>query len=123
MSYKIIDMASLKKAYDQNLPLKYLFFWSNDPQKGLKSALSQWSNHPFPLDDVTYPSAEHYMMAQKVLLFNDRACYEKIISSSHPNAAKKLGREVMNFDEEVWIHERFAIVVKGNYANFHTTPN
>jgi hypothetical protein len=49
----------------------YLYFWSHR-QKNTneidKSCLSQWYPAPFQLEDITYRTAEHYMMAQKALI-------------------------------------------------------
>lgn len=101
--------------------VKYLAFWGHTPKTaGMidKSCLSQWYDTKFVLDGVRYRSAEHYMMAQKALLFNDRAAYRGILNSPHPKQAKEIGREIKTFSEEIWVAQRFAIVVKGNLAKF-----
>jgi len=67
---------------------------------------------------VVYPTAEHYMMAEKARLFEDNSTREKILSAGHPRAAKQLGREVRDFNEEIWAQHRYAIVVRGNEAKF-----
>lgn len=36
----------------------------------------------------------------------------------HPRTLRDLGRQIPNFDEEVWVKERYAIVVEGNYLKF-----
>ncbi|MXN92831.1 DUF1768 domain-containing protein [Flavobacterium sp. Sd200] len=102
-------------------PKKFLMFWGNQPSKDgsiTKSCLSQWWEAAFTADGVEYKSAEHYMMAKKAELFNDTEIMEKIISCKSPAEAKKLGREVKNYDEEQWLKCRFEIVVKGNYYKF-----
>ena len=33
---------------------------------------------PFVVENVPYPTAEHWMMAQKALLFDDKKSFEKI---------------------------------------------
>ncbi|STZ03446.1 Swarming motility protein ybiA [Moraxella equi] len=68
--------------------------------------------------NVTYPTAEHYMMAQKAKLFGDMAIFNEIIHAKHPKQAKDLGRQVKNFDEKIWNKHRFDIVVQGNIAKF-----
>ena len=82
------------------------------------SCFSQWWQSPFIIDNVSYLTAEHYMMAQKALLFNDQSIFEQIVHASHPKQAKELGRKVSNFDEGVWNKHRFDIVVAGNLAKF-----
>ena len=53
------------------------------------------------VDDVIYPTTEHYMMAQKAKLFGDMAIFNEIIHSKYPKQAKDLGRKVKNFDEKI----------------------
>lgn len=101
--------------------VKYLFFWGHQkPDDGSinHGCLSQWYDSGFELDGIYYPTAEHYMMAEKARLFNDTEILEQIISSSHPNAAKKLGRAVTGYNDSVWHQQRSAIVLRGNIAKF-----
>ena len=58
------------------------------------------------------------MMAEKARLFKDDKTLKKILTSSNPGAAKKYGREIKNFKEDVWDQNRFDIVVRGNKAKF-----
>lgn len=48
------------------------------------ACFSQWYDSPFVVDDVIYPTTEHYMMAQKAKLFGDMAIFNEIIHSKHP---------------------------------------
>ena len=117
---QLIDCYSSKKK------IKYLFFWGNTPSSvGAidKSCLSQWYSAKFKVKGATYSTAEHYMMAQKALLFNDLSSYYKIISCNHPGKAKALGRKVSNFKDDLWQEQRFNIVVSGNYYKFSQNPD
>jgi predicted NAD-dependent protein-ADP-ribosyltransferase YbiA (DUF1768 family) len=67
-----------------------------------KGCLSQWWPARFTVDDVSYNSAEHYMMAAKARLSGDAEAAGKILAAPHPGAAKALGREVRGFDEQLW---------------------
>ncbi|WP_040702481.1 NADAR family protein [Nocardiopsis ganjiahuensis] len=100
--------------------IKYLHFWGHQPPPGGVSAscLSQWWAADFTVDGVTYPTAEHFMMAGKARLFGDTEAAERIVAAGHPRDAKTIGREVRGFDQEVWERERFEIVVRGNVAKF-----
>ena len=64
--------------------VKYLFFWGHQkPKSGVnQSCFSQWYEAAFSKSDVSYATAEHFMMAEKALLFQDHAIYEKILSVS-----------------------------------------
>lgn len=116
------DLDWLIVQYRSKKKLKYLYFWGHTPRADgeiSNACFSQWWQlSPFVVDNVTYATAEHYMMAQKALLFNDTAIFEQIIQSKHPKQAKELGRKVANFDEKVWNEHRFDIVVNGNLAKF-----
>jgi len=100
---------------------KYLFFWGHQKSKDgapTASCFSQWWNSPFVVDDVRYNTAEHWMMAQKAFLFNDKEIFAKITAANSPVEVKALGRQVRNFDEAVWNAKRFEIVVAGNLQKF-----
>jgi ribA/ribD-fused uncharacterized protein len=105
--------------------LDYLFFWgphpSHDGSAG-PGCLSQWWPASFSLDGYEYASAEHAMMAQKAFLFDDQETARNIFAAEEPAEAKRLGRTVRNFDEDVWGEHRFDIVVRGNVAKFQQNP-
>lgn len=95
---------------------RFLFFWGHQtPGPGY---LSQWWPAPFTVDGTVYATAEHYMMAEKALLFGDEEAAEAIVAASHPRRAKDIGRGVRDFDEPTWRDHRVAIVTKGNEAKF-----
>lgn len=105
-------------------PVKFLHFWGHTPKTdGIdKSCLSQWYPASFCLDGVTYHTAEHFMMAQKARLFTDQIRLEAILACEHPGEAKKLGRQVRNFDSVLWDQHCFAYVVQGNMGKFSQNP-
>ena len=57
------------------------------------------------------------MMAEKARLF-DGSATDAILTASNPGEAKKLGRQIRNFDQAIWEAHRFEIVVRGNLAKF-----
>ncbi|AHJ99773.1 NADAR family protein [Hymenobacter swuensis] len=102
---------------------KYLYFWGHTGRGELgKEVFSQWYPAAFELDGDTYATAEHYMMAEKARLFNDEATRQAILQAPHPDVAKRLGRQVQNFEEARWDAARFEIVVRGNAAKFGQHP-
>lgn len=101
--------------------LKYLFFWGHQPSKDgqvTQSCFSQWWIAPFTVDGLIYPSAEHWMMVKKALLFDEQAIFEKIVGAKSPAEAKKMGRSIEKFDPKIWDKEKFNIVVAGNFYKF-----
>jgi len=111
----------IKKRYDAEDRLKYIFFWGHRPRKDgqiSQSCFSQWWEESFVVDGKTYKSAEHWMMAGKAKLFGDEEMLQKIIDCRTPAEAKKLGRKVRNFDNDVWLKNRYEIVLDGNKHKF-----
>jgi ribA/ribD-fused uncharacterized protein len=104
---------------------QYVFFWGHRPdERGVigPSCCSQWFEAGFELDGIFYPTAEHFMMAEKARLFGDKTTLAKIIAAQTPQDAKGLGRKVKEFDSEVWERECTEIVVRGNHAKFAQNP-
>ena len=121
----IRSVATLLLHLERDQSLKYLFFWGHTRPAGVpvgKECFSQWYPAPFTIDGDTYPTAEHYMMAEKAHMFGDEAIHAAILKATHPDQAKKLGRGVRNFNEAHWNEERFEVVVRGNAAKFSQHP-
>ncbi len=94
---------------------KFTFFW--------RGYLGQWNRSPFTVGGVIYSCAEKFMMAGKARLFSDFETLEKIMKADKPKVQKDLGREVKNFDLEVWnLHAR-DIVYEGNKNKFNQHPD
>lgn len=111
----------LKDRLKEGRAVEFYFFWGHQPRKDGnigKSCFSQWFERPFEHKGIQYLTAEHWMMAEKARLFADHEHLQKILSSSSPREAKKLGRKVKNFDEKVWGDNREEIVKNGNYLKF-----
>ena len=122
-------MGSLARSRDELLaeggPWKFVFFWGHTPRADGQlgsECFSQWWPAEFSLEGQTYATAEHYMMAEKARLFDDHATLDAILRCDHPAKAKKLGRTVVGFDQEVWERERWDVVVRGNLAKFSSHP-
>jgi len=112
---------------------KYTFFWTTGHVNGWAS---QWYPSFFIVDveieegkgkeHITFPTAEHWMMLQKALLFSDVNIARKIIdlasagnvSKSDLKEIKSFGRKVLNFSEDVWKKNRSRIVLEGTLHKF-----
>ncbi|EJP62853.1 N-glycosidase [Beauveria bassiana] len=83
--------------------MEAVYFWrESDPELGW---LSQWYDCPFRDDENPeriYQTAEHYMMYQKAILFDDN----------------EAGRKVKGFSDKKWTANREVIVRKGNLLKF-----
>jgi hypothetical protein len=63
------------------------------------------------------------MIHRKASLFAPTSLVTKEILSPkgpgpHSRKVRELGRKVPNFDDKVWVQERYATVVDGNYLKF-----
>lgn len=119
------SVEELVTGLDRGLRPRYLFFWSHRPARPGqvdRSCLSQWWMAKFEVRGIVYPSAEHFMMAEKARLFDDDPTRQRILAAGSPAEAKKLGRQVARFDENLWAGERIGIVVAGNRAKFGQNP-
>ena len=114
------SVAELLTAIEAGAEPDYLFFWGHRATRPEVGAwlLSQWFPAWFELDGHTFATAEHYMMWRKAMLFGDEGTAGQILAAGHPGEAKKLGRLVDGFDDEVWQRERWGIVVAASLAKF-----
>ena len=121
-----LDVPALLRKIESGWRPKYLCFWGHQAYPGEKAGkhtLSQWWESDFEIGGIRYPTAEHYMMAEKARLSGDEAALPKILEARTPAAAKALGRRVKNFDQAKWDSHRFDIVARGSIAKFGQNPD
>ena len=118
------NLKTIKQQYDNGSAMSFVFFWEGIKKHGRidSSCLSQWYPSKFMGNDVTYSSAEQYMMAQKALLFNDELVYAGIMAARHPGECKSLGRLIRNFSSELWDKNKYDIVLSGSLMKFSQNP-
>ncbi|UOQ54090.1 NADAR family protein [Hymenobacter cellulosivorans] len=123
-SAPIYTLDALRTALAAGQSFEYFYFWGHTGKPGTvgKECFSQWYPAVFELEGHSYPTAEHYMMAEKARLFQDETTRAAILAAKSPNDAKRLGRQIKNFDEAAWLAARFDIVVQGNAAKFSQHP-
>lgn len=86
--------------------------------------LSNFFHSPFkakPLNyfkELEFQNSEQYIMLHKALLFSDFEMAKNIMDTSSPAEAKKFGRFVKNFDEDLWAKERKHLVFHGLLQKF-----
>ncbi len=99
---------------------EFVFFWKVDASGSTvsKSCLSHWYPCRFHADGTMYSSAEQYLMAEKALLMRDFDTYVQILATDDPAEAKKLGRQVRNFDQILWDRNCMKIAFKANLLKF-----
>ena len=116
-----MDLESCRAAWADGDRPGFLFFWGHTPKvAGVVDTccFSQWWIEPFVDGGVTYPSAEHWMMAEKARVFHDDDARARILASASSKEAKEIGRQVRGFDSEAWAKVCVDVVVKGNLLKF-----
>lgn len=111
---------------DQGKTFDYLLFYGHKAATDgsiTAACLSQWFPAEFEIDGIKYPTAEHFMMAEKARLFDDHNMLQNILECKTPKEAKAFGRKVQNFETEAWQKHCIDIVVKANLAKFSASPS
>lgn len=96
---EIIDCASLLETIKHGSKPEYIYFWGHRSKPGRpvgKECLSQWYPASFVIDDQTYLTAEHFMMASKAVVFGDSEAYESVLRAATPQDAASAA-EASNF--------------------------
>ena len=88
------------------------YFWS------IESPFSQFHPANFEINNEMFVCAEQYMMCNKAKVFGDNRSLRLIMQTKEPRTMKKYGREVENFDPDIWDMCSRQIVQEGNMAKF-----
>jgi ribA/ribD-fused uncharacterized protein len=116
-----LNLKELQTAVAAGGSFRWLYFWghqSKSPYRIGNECFSQWHPSSCEINQILYPTAEHYMMAEKARVFGDEEVLEKILKANTPGEAKALGRQVRGFSDDVWNQVRIEIVERGNLAKF-----
>ncbi|MFN7117076.1 MAG: NADAR family protein [Saprospiraceae bacterium] len=118
------DISWLQKAIKKGEEFEYFYFWEFASfEKTGKHCFSIWHKSPFTIDNLTYPTMQHYMMAHKALIFQDYDRFEKIMVAPTPREAQLLGDEIADIDFEHWAREQYDIAKEGNIHKFNQYPS
>jgi len=78
-----------------------------------------FSRHGFVLEDLEWPSVEHYYQAKK---FDDAQYRELIRRADHPKKARKLGRTRRRKRRPDWKNIKLTVMTRGVYIKCRTHP-
>jgi len=96
-------------------PSNYIFF--------LKNFLSNFHTCNFIGNGVKFTNTEQYFMYQKALTFGDAEIAEAILATKEPYVAKRLGRNVKNYDDRVWAKKRYQVFLDANLLKYTQNPD
>lgn len=89
---KVRSVEALVEALSQGAAVKYVFFWGHREKRADQvdpSCFSQWKEAAFEIEGVRYPTAEHWMMAEKARLFGDEDARQAIFRATRPGEASR----------------------------------
>jgi len=94
---------------------KYIYFWGDFP--------SNWYKCHFSIEkdgkQLNFYNSEQYFMWIKAKTFGDEEIANKILKQGiDPRNAKKLGRLVKNYDDNIWNEKRYQVMVEANMLKF-----
>ncbi|EBS4516769.1 DUF1768 domain-containing protein [Salmonella enterica subsp. enterica serovar Braenderup] len=95
----------------------FLFFWVTEDY------MSNWHKSEFVLNGIKFNCAEQYMMYSKAMVFGDTYHAQKILETTSQSKQKGYGRQVRNYDDDVWNEVRMDIVYEANMAKFKQNPH
>ncbi len=116
----------LTEQFESGNTLNFIYFWGHSKKPGEtvgKFCFSQWFESPFTVNTIVFKTSEHWMMANKALLFGDTNNFQKIINCENPGEAKEFGRQVLGYDDGIWNEKKFEIVKMGNIHKFNQHPD
>ncbi len=120
----IYSLDWLKNELSSGKQHSYSFFWGHKIFSPItETCFSQWYPAPFVHENLSYPTAEHWMMACKARTFGDEEILQQLFKTDSPAEAKKLGRAVKNFDPQVWDDVKYEFVKEGNVLKFSQHPD
>jgi ribA/ribD-fused uncharacterized protein len=101
------------------------WFVANDEFKDVPNCIYDLSSM-FPIRSPrtrSFKCREQALMFYKSLLFTDTTSgrgdiTDKIMMSTNPSEIKELGRQIKNYDDDVWSKIRYKIAVNINYMQF-----
>ena len=70
------------------------------------------------VDNIKYHCSEQYLMACKAFIMNDLNTMERIMHTNNPYQCKKLGRQVKNWNQELWDQNKCDIMFDALYYKF-----
>lgn len=92
-----------------------IYFFGQNNKYG---EFSNWYPCEFSDGVRQFHNTEQFMMYYKAILFKDETMADMILNTSSPKLCKQYGRQVINFDNDVWAEKCEKIVTNGCYLKF-----
>ena len=79
-----------------------IYFYGHNENYQYAHLSNFYPSHFTDDDNFTYHWFEQYLMAYKAFLMNVHTTMERIMQANNPYQCKKLGRQVKNWNQELW---------------------
>jgi ribA/ribD-fused uncharacterized protein len=98
-----------------------LYFFGKDYYNDVQKFFDYYDQPDKPIQ-LNFNTAEQAMMFGKAVLFHDYETADKVLTSSDAKTQKELGRQVKNYNDELWSKRRLQWVTKVNHHKFQQNP-
>ena len=100
-----------------------ILFYSD--KSGNYRFMSNFYPSKFIEDDIEYNCSEQYFMKKKQEMFDPTNIIlaNNILNNTNPKEIKKYGRQVKNYNDDVWNNERYEIMKNGLRLKFSQNPD
>lgn len=118
------DVNWLKDEIKKGADFNFVGFWGNKADAEWERSFSNFYESKFTATvydgrEVEFDCSEQYFMYRKALEFEDFEAVDVILKGGlQPYDYKKIGRQVINFSEEVWNAKRYEAMVDGLKLKF-----
>lgn len=93
---------------------KYVFFYKDWLSNYQRTKIK----YKFLGREYEFSSTEQAFMFVKAMTFGDRYIANKILETDNPNEARKLGRQVRNYDDKTWDKVRWLVFYNLNILKY-----
>ena len=97
---------------------KHVLFWGEWPSNWYPAEFDAEVMFEGEKQKLHFYNSEQFFMFIKAIVFGDTETAKKILATKDPKKAKKLGREVKDYDDNVWSKMRYKIMVDANKAKY-----
>jgi hypothetical protein len=100
-----------------------ILFYSD--KSGNYRFMSNFYSSKFIEDAIEYNCSEQYFMKKKQEMFDPTNIIlaNNILNNNNPKEIKKYGRQVKNYNDDVWNNERYEIMKNGLRLKFSQNPD
>ena len=102
---------------------KYVLFWKEEPFCNFTKCKIKftWADSEKG-EEIYFTSSEQMFMWLKAKFFMDDKTADKILAAESPEEARKLGREVKNYNDKKWSKVRYAYMSRAVTYKFAQNP-